>query len=72
MGEENPAILLTTHSLSGARLEKLVALHGCCYAGGRAESAPQDGKGESNKLTLADAGLLAIESPDDHVSELEP
>ena len=61
LGEENPADLFTKHSLSRARLEKLVALHGCRYAGGRAESAPQVRKGESNKFTLADAGLHVTE-----------
>ena len=41
LGEEDPADLLTTHSLSRERLEKLVALHGCKYFVGRAESAPK-------------------------------
>ena len=39
-GEVNPADLLTKHSLSRERLEKLVSLHGCRYLGGRAETAP--------------------------------
>ena len=55
-GEENPADLLTKHSLSRQRLEKLVALHGCKYLGGRASSAPQVREGESTKATMASLG----------------
>ena len=53
LGEENPADLLTKHSLSRQRLEKLVELHGCKYLGGRAASAPQVRAGESTKTTMA-------------------
>jgi hypothetical protein len=56
LGEENPADLLTKHSLSRQRLEKLVELHGCKYLGGRAASAPQVREGESTKTTMASGG----------------
>ena len=49
-GEKNPADLLTKHSLSRARLLKLVELFGCEYLGGRAESAPKLRRGEDNKV----------------------
>ncbi len=55
-GEQNPADLLTKHSISRQRLEDLVSLYSCRYLGGRAESAPQVKKGESGRLTMADAG----------------
>jgi hypothetical protein len=55
-GEENPADLLTKHSLSRERLEKLVALHGCVYLGGRAASAPKTRTGESSKSTMVSQG----------------
>ncbi len=54
-GECNPADLLTKHSLSRQRLETLIALYGCRYLGGRAESAPQVRKGASTKMTMAGA-----------------
>jgi hypothetical protein len=56
LGEENPADLLTKHSLSRQRLEKLVALHGCKYLDGRASSAPQVREGDSTKATMASLG----------------
>jgi hypothetical protein len=56
LGEENPADLLTKHSLSRQRLEKLVELHGCKYLGGRAASAPQVRAGESTRTTMASGG----------------
>ena len=54
-GDENPADLLTKHSLSNARLGKLVELFGCRYLGGRAASAPQMRRGDSTKKSMADA-----------------
>ena len=54
-GEENPADLLTKHSISRQRLESLVALFGCKYLGGRAESAPSMRKGKSDRITMASA-----------------
>ena len=54
-GEENPADLLTKHSLTKAKLEYLVTLFGCGYCEGRPSSAPQLRRGESTKLTLAQA-----------------
>ena len=56
LGEDNPADLLTKHSLSRQRLEKLVALHGCKYLGGRAASAPMVREGETTRTTMASAG----------------
>ena len=55
-GEVNPADLFTKHGLSQLRLEELVALHGCKYLGGRAESVPLTRTGVSSKTTMASAG----------------
>ncbi len=55
-GERNPADLLTKHSLSRARVEKLVNLYDCRFLGGRAESAPLMRRGDSSKVTMAQAG----------------
>ena len=71
LGEENPAELFTKHSLTKARMEHLVSLHGCRYAGGRAESAPLTRKGASDKFTLADAGLHVTGMPHLSLSEKE-
>ena len=54
-GESNPADLFTKHSLTQARLEMLVNLHGCQYREGRAESAPKTRKSTGNKVTMAEA-----------------
>ena len=54
-GEKNPADLLTKHSISRQRLEDLVTLFGCRYLQGRAASAPQVRRGESTRITMADA-----------------
>ena len=61
-GEVNPADLFTRHSLSQLRLEELVALHGCKYLEGRAESAPLTRTGASSKVTMAwaDKELSAV------------
>ena len=56
-GAVNPADLLTKHSISRQRLQSLVALYGCRYLGGRAESAPLVRKGESSRVTMADADI---------------
>ncbi len=64
LGEENPADLLTKHSLSRARLEGLVTICGCTYLGGRAGSAPQVRKGESTRFTMADAEPGELDSDD--------
>ena len=42
LGEENPADLLTKHSLPKDRLDKLVELFDCQFRDGRAEAAPSD------------------------------
>ena len=54
-GEENPADLLTKHSLSQERLSKLTALYDCHFRDGRAESAPLTRTGETSKVTIAQA-----------------
>ena len=60
-GEENPADLFTKHSLSSARMAALVELHGCRYIEERAESAPMNRQGASNKITMASATLQVTE-----------
>ena len=55
-GEENPADLLTKHSLSREWLEKLVARHGCKCLGWRASSVPMVRGGETTRTTIASAG----------------
>ena len=64
-GEVNPADLLTKHSLSRQRLESLIALYGCRYLDGRAESAPLVRKGDSSRVTMAAAGreLDGVDGP---------
>ena len=63
LGEENPADLLTKHSSSRAKLEYLVSLFGCRYCDGRPSSAPLLRRGESTKVTMAqaagDLGVIA-------------
>ena len=61
LGEENPADLLTKHSLSRQRLEGLVNLFGCKYLGGRAASAPQVRKGQTSRVTMASADTVLNE-----------
>ena len=68
-GEVNPADLLTKHSLSRDRMEKLVALHGCEYIDGRAESAPLTRGGTSDKTTMASYGS-AVAAVDGNVEDL--
>ena len=60
LGTENPADLLTKHTCPGEKLRQLVALYGCVYKGGRADSAPQLREGASSKFTLADGGLQVV------------
>ena len=55
LGEENPADLLTKHSLSKERLAKLTALYDCHFKDGRAESAPLTRTRTSSKRTIAEA-----------------
>ena len=52
-GESNPADLLTKHSLSRERLEKLVKLHSRKHLGGRAKNAPKMREGATGRTTLA-------------------
>ena len=58
LGEENPADLLTKHSLFKERLQKLTALYDCHFSEGRAESAPFTRTGASNKRTIAEADQI--------------
>ena len=55
-GDENPADLLTKHSLTREKLHQLVKLFDCEYRDGRAESAPKLRKGDSTKVTMAQRG----------------
>ena len=55
LGDENPADLLTKHSLSQERIGKLVELFGCRFRDGRAEIAPKMRAGASNKARIAEA-----------------
>ena len=65
LGEENPADLLTKHSLSKDRLDKLVELFDCQFRGGRAEAAPQTRTGASDKKTIARADA-SVHSVSEH------
>ena len=55
LGEENPADLLTKHSLSQERMLKLLRLYDCHYMHGRADSAPNMRTDASNKRKIAEA-----------------
>ncbi len=55
LGEENPADLLTKHSISRERLLKLLELYDCEFRDGRAESAPQVRTGDSGRTKIAEA-----------------
>ena len=46
-------------------MESLVTLSGCRYLGGRAESAPAVRKGESSRITMADAAVRESEDGED-------
>ena len=62
LGEENPADLFTKHLSSRERVQKLVALLGCRYTGGRAESAPQRRVlGGEQKVGIAEANVVTEE-----------
>jgi hypothetical protein len=62
LGEENPADLFTKHLSSRERVQKLVALLGCRYTGGRAESAPQRRVlGGEQKVRIAEANVVTEE-----------
>jgi hypothetical protein len=53
-GTENPADLLTKHSISREGLRNLLRLYNCKHMGGRAESAPQMRQGISTKKAMCD------------------
>ena len=57
LGEQNPADILTKHSITRDKLMELVKLYDCTYLDGRPESAPQMRRGMSSKVTMADGGL---------------
>jgi hypothetical protein len=59
IGEENPADISTKHLSSRERVQKLVALLGCRYTSGRAESAPQRRVfGGEQKVRIAEANVV--------------
>ncbi len=58
-GDVNPADLMTKHSLSRERMEKLVALFGGRFIDGRAASAPLMRRGDSSKATI-DQGAKGV------------
>ena len=62
LGEENPADLLTKHSLSKERILKLTSLYDCHFRDGRAESAPLTRTVAWDKVTPASAkqGLNSV------------
>ena len=57
-GEQNPADLLTKHSIGRQRLDGLITLYGCKHLEGRAESAPQVRKTPATRLTMAEADQI--------------
>ena len=57
-GESKPADILTKHSISRDRLDKLVKLHGCKYVEGRAANAPKMRSGGSGRATIAGHGSV--------------
>ena len=59
-GESNPADVLTKHSISRDRLDKLVKLHGCKYVEGRAANAPKMRSGDSGRTTMAGHGSVNV------------
>ena len=54
-GQENPADLLTKHSLTRERVEGITKLYDCYFRDGRADSAPAMRIGETQKQTFAKA-----------------
>ena len=54
-GQENPADLLTKHSLTRERVEGFTKLYHCYFRDGRADSAPAMRIGETQKQTIAKA-----------------
>ena len=67
-GDNNPADLYTKHLASRDKVGQLVALMGCLYRAGRAETAPLTRRTESGKRVIAEADARALES----MGELEP
>ena len=57
-GEANPADLFTKHLQSADKVEDLLGLMGCVYAGGRAAGAPQ----LRRELDTRNQGILACEA----------
>ena len=67
LGDENPADLLTKHSLSRERLQKLVTLYDCHFRDGRAASAPKMRTGASDRTVIAEAdGEEVAEVEEEH------
>ena len=73
LGEENPADLFTKHLSSRKPVQKLVALLGCRYTGGRAESAPQRRVlGGEQKVRIAEANVVTEEGVDSAPTAYNP
>ena len=73
LGEENPADLLTKHSLSQDRIAKLVELYDCRYADGRADNAPKLRSAEGSKATLGkETQLNGLESQEETGRAIPP
>ena len=59
LGQEKLADVITKHSISKERLEKLTELYDCQFREGRAQSGPTMGTGSSGKKTIAEADAKA-------------
>ncbi len=68
-GKENPADLLTKHSISREKFLELVKLYDCEYRGGRAESAPQLRTGSSSKTTMASSGINELDAQEETATQ---
>ena len=73
-GTENPADLLTKHSLTHDKFHQLVQLYDCQYRDGRAESAPRLRTGASAKVTMASGSVnkLTNNGTTDDLDEKNP
>ena len=54
-GDNNPADLLTKHSISKSSMEMPIEIFDCRFLDGRAASAPKESTGGSSKFIPADA-----------------
>ncbi len=70
-GEENPADLFTKHLVSREKVNQLVRLLGCRYTEGRADSAPQTRRGNSDRVTMGGTELQHLEEGNPRMPHLE-